>query len=38
MAKRQADRTPPPSPERIKELLGWKLIEAELEQTNRSKR
>lgn len=29
MLQRQADRTPPPSPERIREMLGWKLIEAE---------
>jgi hypothetical protein len=29
MAKRWESREPPPSPERIKEQLGWRLIEAE---------
>jgi hypothetical protein len=29
MARRQAERTPPPSPERIRQELGWHLIEAE---------
>lgn len=28
MQQRQADRTPPPSPERIRETLDWRLIEA----------
>lgn len=29
MAKRREEREPPPSPERIREQLGWRLIEAE---------
>jgi hypothetical protein len=31
MHQRQADRSPPPSPERIKEELGWRMIEDERE-------
>jgi phosphoribosylaminoimidazole-succinocarboxamide synthase len=27
--QRQAERTPPPTPEQVREELGWKLIEAE---------
>lgn len=37
MQQRQADRSPPPTPEEIRRQLGWRLVEAERE-TNRSKR
>jgi hypothetical protein len=37
MHQRQADRSPPPSPEQVRMELGWKLVEAERETTNRSK-
>jgi hypothetical protein len=37
MHRRQADRSPPPSPEQVRMELGWKLVEAERETTNRSK-
>jgi hypothetical protein len=29
MAKRREESEPPPSPERVREMLGWHLIEAE---------
>lgn len=29
MAKRRKESEPPPSPERVREMLGWHLIEAE---------
>jgi hypothetical protein len=29
MQQRQADRTPPPTPERIREQLGWKMLKDE---------
>jgi hypothetical protein len=35
MQQRQTEQAPPPSPERIRELLGWNLIEAEREQLAR---
>jgi hypothetical protein len=38
MQQRQAVRTPPPVPEQIRRELGWQLIEAEREITNRTKR
>ena len=38
MQKRQADKSPPPSPDEIRRQLGWELVEAALEMTNRSKR
>jgi phosphoribosylaminoimidazole-succinocarboxamide synthase len=31
MAQRQAEHKPPPTPEQIREELGWKLVEAERE-------
>lgn len=31
MQKRQAERTPPPSPEQIRRQLGWDLVAAEAE-------
>jgi hypothetical protein len=37
MQQRQADKSPPPSPEEIRTQLGWRLVEAEREMTNRSK-
>jgi hypothetical protein len=37
MQQRQAERTPPPAPEEIRRMLGWGLVEAEREMTNRSK-
>ena len=37
MQQRQADRTPPPSPDQIRMELGWRMVEAERE-TTRSKR
>lgn len=37
MQQRQADRTPPPSPEEIRTQLGWRWVGAERETTNRSK-
>ena len=37
MQQRQVDRTPPPAPEEIRRQLGWGLIEAQREETNRSK-
>lgn len=38
MQQRQADRTPPPAPEEIRRQLGWGLVDAAREMTNRSKR
>lgn len=38
MRQRQAERTPPPSPEQIRRELGWQLVEAERGMTNRSNR
>jgi hypothetical protein len=38
MQQRQVDRTPPPAPEQIRRELGWGLLEAERETTNRIKR
>jgi len=38
MQQRQVDRVPPPSPEEVRRELGWGLVEAERENTNRSKR
>jgi hypothetical protein len=35
LKQQREERTPPPSPERIRELLGWNLIEAEREQLAR---
>lgn len=32
MARRQEERRPPPSPQQVREQLGWKLIEAERQQ------
>lgn len=37
MQQRQADRSPPPTPEEIRTQLGWRLVEAEREETNRSR-
>ena len=37
MQQRQADRSPPPPPEQIRRELGWGLVEAEQEKTNRSR-
>jgi hypothetical protein len=37
MHQRRAEKLPPPSPDRWREMLGWTLIEAERETTNRSK-
>lgn len=30
LRERQESRLPPPSPERIKEMMGWKMLEDEL--------
>lgn len=35
MAQRRDEQAPPPSPERIREMLGWKLIEDERKQLAR---
>lgn len=37
MQQRQLDRTPPPAPEEIRRQLGWGLVEAQRQETNRSK-
>lgn len=37
LQQRQADRLPPPSPDEIRRQLGWHLVEAEREKTNRSR-
>jgi hypothetical protein len=37
MQQRQADRSPPPTPEQIRRQLGWQLIEAERRETNTSR-
>ena len=37
MQQRQAERTPPPAPEEILRRLEWGLVEAQREETNRSK-
>ncbi|MBD8531521.1 MULTISPECIES: hypothetical protein [unclassified Massilia] len=37
MQQRQADRSPPPTPDEIRRQLGWNLVEAEREKTNRSR-
>jgi hypothetical protein len=37
MQQRQAERRPPPTPEEIRKQLGWGLVEAQREETNRSK-
>jgi hypothetical protein len=37
MAQRREAQEPPPSPEEIRRQLGWNLVEAECEMTNRSK-
>jgi phosphoribosylaminoimidazole-succinocarboxamide synthase len=29
MQQRRAERSPPPTPERVREELGWRLVEAE---------
>lgn len=34
MRQRQADRSPPPSPEQIRRELGWGLVEAQRGKTN----
>lgn len=38
MQQRQADRTPPPTPDEIRRHLGWGPVEAARETTKRSKR
>jgi hypothetical protein len=35
MQQRQVDRTPPPAPEEIRRQLGWGLVEAAREMTNK---
>jgi hypothetical protein len=37
MQQRQVDRTPPPAPEEIRRQLGWGLVEAEREMTNKGR-
>lgn len=37
MQKRQAEQVPPPAPDEVRRQLGWHLVEAEREETNRSK-
>jgi hypothetical protein len=37
MAKRREESTPPPSPEEIRTQLGWQLVEAEREMTNKGR-
>jgi len=38
MRQRKVERTPPPAPEQIRRELGWQLVEAQREMTNRTKR
>jgi len=38
MHQRQEEKRPPPSLEEIRRELGWKMVESERENTNRSKR
>ena len=38
MQQRQEQNRPPPSLEEIRRQLGWHMVEAERENTNRSKR
>jgi hypothetical protein len=38
MQQRQADKSPPPSPEEIRRQLGWGLVEAEREAVHTGKR
>ena len=38
MQQRQEQNGPPPSPEEIRRQLGWHMVEAEHENTERSKR
>ena len=38
LQQRRQDGTPPPSPEQIRRELGWGLVEAARDMTNRSKR
>ena len=38
MHQRQEENRPPPSLEEIRRQLGWHMVEAERENTNRSKR
>jgi hypothetical protein len=38
MAQRRESREPPPTPEEIRRKLGWGLVKAERDTTNRNKR